>query len=161
MKTDELGSYDECAIPKDLQLPLKVDSEALMITGADNFVIGAYSRASELAFAVFDRRRADFIVALANGDIAVSKGVVLRRIAEQWQDDRLVVTFLPTGSLTQEQNDELKKKIVQNGSKPPNTLNTVDFDSMSKTDQKKYLSLKAKVKKFADKMAVKYQEPVE
>ena len=165
MKTDELGVYDENAIPDDLKLPLKLDRENDAISGDDNFVLARFNFSSETVLAGFARRRAEFIVRLANGELLWSHGKILIRAAEQWQDGQMVVTFVPNGVLTKEEFDSLAKKIIESMTPVERTqlangdgLSAIALREIGKTDMAKLARYRARVKRYTEKLNRKYAE---
>ena len=170
MKTDELGEYDENAIPDDLKLPLKLDRENDAIAGDDNAVLARFNFSSETVLAGFARRRADFIVRLANGELLWSHGHIVRKVAEQWQDGQLVATFVPIGILTKEEFYSLSKEIVESSivvgkpgpivplSKIATDGLVIELDVMTKTDKRKFETLRKRFVKFVGKLNDKYME---
>lgn len=74
IKTDELGTYDDEEIPEGLTFPLGIDlANEAMITG-DNVVFSRYAvGASESSYRLQEKRKAEFAVKMANGDLIVLK----------------------------------------------------------------------------------------
>ena len=99
MKHDQIGTYDDEALPKEFSYPLKVDSGNDAICGANNRIYATYTLASEITHRLLAKRRAEFIVRLANGELIIDyRGFVLKRIDAQLQEGRLIVTYEPVGS---------------------------------------------------------------
>ena len=101
MKIDLLGEYDEFAIPHDFQAPLNVAERDNAIACANGTILGTYGFVNESVLLAHAKRRAEFAVMLANGDIVLDKGRVLKRYGSQWQGDRLLVMYEPIGGSTQ------------------------------------------------------------
>ena len=178
MRTDFLGEYDENEVPRDFHAPVRVDEKNDAIVGDDNFVMLRYAFTTETVPKGFARRRAEFLCRLANGEIYLCKGAVLRRAEEQWQQDRLVVTYLPIGQMTQEEYDRMAKTIIENSTKFPadvsaNLSGGLTFPvetipsnggaldmpvGMTKTERKKHDTLMKRLGKFVAKMNEKYAE---
>lgn len=148
MRTDELGTYDEYAIPEGLNLPLKIDLENDAIVGDDNSIQARYNFSSETVLAGFARRKAEFLVKLANGEFVISRGNVLRKASEQWQDGQLVVTFVPIGILAGGEFKTIGAEIAKGDLRL----------SLGKTDKKKYDTLEKRLSRFVEKMKGKYRE---
>ncbi len=97
MKIDYLGEYDEYAIPHEFQAPLNLAERDNAIACANGKILGTYGFVNESVLLAHAKRRAEFAVMLANGEIIVDHGKVLRRVASQNQEGRIVVTYAPIG----------------------------------------------------------------
>lgn len=164
MKTDELGTYDENEIPSNLKLPLKLDRSNEAFVSEDGQIIARYSFSSELGQRVSACRRADFVVRLANGEIIVSVGKVLRKIAEQWQDGQMVSVFVPVGVLTEEELKNLSKIIIEDDPVKmreefsSNGLSDIAKKEIGKTEMRKLQRYLNRVKTYTNKLNKKYGE---
>ena len=96
----------------------------------------------------FARRKAEFLVKLANGEFVISRGNVLRKASEQWQDGQLVVTFVPIGILAGGEFKTIGAEIAKGDLRL----------SLGKTDKKKYDTLEKRLSRFVEKMKGKYRE---
>lgn len=151
MVTDELGEHDENEIPSNLVLPLKIDLYNEALTGADGFVLARHAFSSETAMVIFARRRMEFVVRLANGEIVVSNGTVLKKAGEIWQDGQLVVTYVPLGHF-----EIFKHRAeVETDTKE---IGTADISSLSKTDQRKHQTLLKRLNRLIEKARIKKAE---
>lgn len=101
MKIDYLGEYDEYAVPHEFTFPLNLAERDNAIACANGKILGTYSFVNESVLLAHAKRRAEFAIMLANGEIALDKGRVLKRSGSQWQGDRLIVTYEPIGGSTE------------------------------------------------------------
>lgn len=104
MRVDLLGEYDEDKVPVNLELPLSLNDRDGAIVSGNYRVVAIYAISHELNPRMQERRRAEFICRLANGEIRVDQGQVLRQTNEQWQDGRLVVTYEPVSDSVQQES---------------------------------------------------------
>ena len=95
MMNDEFGEYDEDEMPLGFSCPLSVNRSETAIVNADNHIVAIYGIANETTARMQERRRAEFLVRLANREIVIDGGQVLKNTGEQWQDGRLVISFDP------------------------------------------------------------------
>lgn len=146
MVTDELGERDDNEVPAGLNLPLKVDKFNEALVGSDGVVLSRHAFTSDSAEVVFARRRMEFVARLANGEVMVDRGKVLVKVAEQWQGDRLVVTFVDQAG-------------QGSGAIPPVVIEEsmtsdgdgLDFSLFSATERKKYKSLSQRLARLIGK----------
>lgn len=97
MKTDYLGDYNEYAIPHEFHAPLTLAERDCAISCANGKILGTYSFVNESVLLTHAKRRAEFTVLLANGEIIVRAGRVYKRISEQDQEGRILMAYLPIG----------------------------------------------------------------
>lgn len=98
-KADNMGTYNDEEIPAGAQFPLKVDAENLAITFADNIVLGRYAgQTIEESVLILEKRKAEFVVKLANGDIIVRKDTAGNQHVFRIVDKKL----LPNGRIQME-----------------------------------------------------------
>src|SRR3990167_5428980 len=100
MKFDALGEYDENAVPFEFNYPLKLDTSNQAIACDSGRIIANYAMGNGSVSVGQSRRRAEFAVRLANREIAMDQGVVLKKVSEQWQDGRLMVAYEPMSKET-------------------------------------------------------------
>ncbi len=93
MKTDALGEYNEFEVPRDFALPLNVNQEHNAIANSNGELFAFYGVIREEVPRVLAKRKCEFMVKLANGELIMSKGRVYKKVGEQYQKDRLVVTY--------------------------------------------------------------------
>lgn len=94
-RVDYNGEYDLYAVPWEFQMPLKSDTQNNAIACANGKVLGTYNFINESVFLAHAKRRAEFTVMLANGEIIVHEGEVLKRTGTQKRDGRVIVTYSP------------------------------------------------------------------
>ncbi len=97
MKFDYLGEYDEFAIPHEFSVPLNLAERDNAIACGNGKILGTYSFVNESGLLAHAKRRAEFAVKLANGEIMVQDGVVLKRTGSQAKGGRILVTYAPIG----------------------------------------------------------------
>lgn len=90
---DALGDYDEFEIPRDFELPVVVNQELNGIASNDGVLFAFFNVIREEVPRLLAKRKCEFLVKLANGEIMISKGKVYKRVSEQYQDGRIVVSF--------------------------------------------------------------------
>jgi len=90
---DGLGEYGEFDIPHGFDLPLLLneDNDAIGVNSGGLFSF--WGVISEEVPRLMARRKCEFMVRLANGELMMSKGRVYKKVGEQYQKGRLVVTY--------------------------------------------------------------------
>lgn len=97
--TDELGEYDDEAMPDGVALPIHVDHENLAICFEDNGILARYAGATiETSVLLQEKRKAEFVCKLASGDLIVRKDKkgadhIFRRVKQSLKDGRIVIEY--------------------------------------------------------------------
>lgn len=94
-RVDYNGEYDLYAIPWEFEAPLKSDPQNNAIACANGKVLGTYNFINESVFLAHAKRRAEFAVMLANGEIILHQGTVLKNVGRQVRGDRVILTYAP------------------------------------------------------------------
>src|SRR3990167_4438801 len=90
---DALGEYGENEVPHGFELPLhlNMDNDAIGLPEGNLFAF--WGVISEEVPRLLAKRKCEFMVKLANGELMMSKGRVYKKVGEQYQGGRMVVTF--------------------------------------------------------------------
>lgn len=90
---DGLGEYGEFEVPQGFELPLLLndDHDAVGLNSGNLFAF--WGMISEEVPRLKARRLCEFMVRLANGELKLDKGRVYKKVGEQYQKGRLVVTY--------------------------------------------------------------------
>ena len=105
-KIDDLGTYNDEHIPSGISFPLGLSEENSAIVSADNVVILRYGATNETAVLFQEKRKAEFIAKMANGNLIVLKDKsgndrVFRRIKrEVGKNGNVIVEFEEVKILT-------------------------------------------------------------
>jgi len=113
-KIDYLGEYDEFAVPHQFETPLRLDRDNNAIACANGMIVGTYSFVNEAVLLAHAKRRAEFTIKLANGEIILSGGRVYKQTKMVEKDGVIHATYAPV-ALNQDEFDALSKKILDEG----------------------------------------------
>ena len=95
---DELGEYEPYEIPRELVLPLHLDERNDAIVGDDNRIICSYFTTNETVPRLYSKRRSEYVMRLANGEIVHHEGKIYVRaehLTHKDQDGTLVMKYKP------------------------------------------------------------------
>lgn len=73
LKFDELGEYEENEIPEGVEVPLRLDELNDAIVSDDNYILAKYGASIATAELMQARRRAEFLMRMANGDVRIMR----------------------------------------------------------------------------------------
>lgn len=99
IKADEMGDYDDEKIPEGLVAPFSIDIPNEAIVGDDNAIIARYAGGTiETSILVLERRKAEFLTRMANGEIQVRKDKdgnfhVFKKLNQSMRSGRLVIEY--------------------------------------------------------------------
>ena len=143
MKIDYLGEYDEFAIPHEFQAPLHSDPGNNAIACENGKILGTYNFVNESVLLAHAKRRAEFAVMMANGEIIVDFGKVFKRIGSQYQDGKIVVSYEPIGEVT------TVEKVAENGHSDDSKATGEVVKKLSQSEKMKAYWAKKRAKKNA------------
>lgn len=98
-KMDELGAYDDDSIPEGLELPIAINEPEDALTGNDGVIVLPYAiGTNETSIRVQEKRKAEFVMRLANGELIVRKDKsgrsrVFKRAGQSMRNGRIVIEF--------------------------------------------------------------------
>lgn len=99
IKIDDMGTYEDTAIPLGLSLPLKIDQANESVANEDGTILARYGGGTiESSVLILERRKAEFVVKLANGELLLIKDKkgeshVFKPVQKSLKNGRVVIEY--------------------------------------------------------------------